>query len=297
MVAGDDGWTLACSGIDDGLDAGGIYAMVALGFTMIYSASGVVNFAQGEFVMLGGMVASALIAAGVPMPLAFLLAIVVAVIFGIALYRIGVEPLKRADPVVIIMMTIGASITIRGIVQIVFDRQFHSMPTLSGDTAINVLGVAIQPQTLWVIGAAVLIVASLFAFLDRSLAGKALRATSINLLAAQLVGIDTRRMVSMSFVISAAIGAIAGILITPITLVSYDTGPLLAVKGFAAAILGGIGFPPGAIAGGLLLGLIEALSAGYISSAYKDAFAFIAMLIILLCAPNGIFKRGIQDRV
>lgn len=280
-----------------GLTVGAIYAMVALGFTMIYSASGVVNFAQGEFVMLGGMVASALIAAGVPMPLAFLLAIVVAVIFGIALYRIGVEPLKRADPVVIIMMTIGASITIRGIVQIVFDRQFHSMPTLSGDTAINVLGVAIQPQTLWVIGAAVLIVASLFAFLDRSLAGKALRATSINLLAAQLVGIDTRRMVSMSFVISAAIGAIAGILITPITLVSYDTGPLLAVKGFAAAILGGIGFPPGAIAGGLLLGLIEALSAGYISSAYKDAFAFIAMLIILLCAPNGIFKRGIQDRV
>lgn len=280
-----------------GLTVGSIYAMVALGFTMIYSASGVVNFAQGEFVMLGGMVASVAIAGGMPIPLAFALAVVVAVAFGIILFRCGVEPLRGADPVIVIMMTIGASISIRGVVQIVFDRQFHAMPALSGDEAIRLLGVAIQPQSLWVIAAVLVIVVGLFAFLSRSLTGKAMRATSINRLAAQLVGIDTRRVVSLSFVLSAAIGAVAGILITPITLVSYDAGPLLAVKGFVAAILGGIGFPPGAIFGGLLLGLIETFSAGYISSAYKDAFAFIAMLIVLLAAPNGIFKNGAPERV
>jgi len=280
-----------------GLTVGAIYAMVALGFTMIYSASGVVNFAQGEFVMLGGMVASVAIATGIPIPVAFVLAVVIAIVFGIALHRLGVEPLRDADPVVVIMMTIGASITIRGIVQIVFDRQFHSMPALLGDDIIDIFGVAIQPQSLLVLLAVFLVVAALFTFLNGSLTGKAMRATSINRLAAQLVGIDSKGVVSLSFVISAAIGAVAGILITPITLISYDAGPLLAVKGFAAAILGGIGFPPGAIFGGLLLGLIESLSAGYISSAYKDAFAFIAMLIVLLAAPNGIFKGGASDRV
>lgn len=280
-----------------GLTVGAIYAMVALGFTMIYSASGIVNFAQGEFVMLGGMVASVAIAAGVPTPFAFILAVFAAVIVGIVLHRFGVEPLRGADPVVVIMMTIGASIAIRGIVQVVFDRQFHSMPALSGDAVINVFGVAIQPQSLWVLCAVFVIVVTLFTFLSRSLVGKAMRATSINRLAAQLVGIDAKRVVSLSFLVSAVTGAVAGILITPITLMSYDAGPLLAVKGFAAAILGGIGFPPGAILGGLMLGLIESLSAGYVSSAYKDAFAFIAMLVVLLAAPNGIFKGGASDRV
>lgn len=283
--------------IVSGLTVGSIYAMVALGFTLIYSASGIVNFAQGEFVMVGGMVAAVAIAAGFSAPVAIVVALLVAVVIGLGLHRLAIEPLRGADPAVVIMMTIGASISIRGLAQIVFDRQFHSMPAFSGTGTINVFGVALQPQSLWVVGAVVATVLILFAFLNRTLMGKAIQATSINRIAAQLVGIDTKKAVSISFAISAITGAIAGVLITPITLISYDAGPMLAVKGFAAAVLGGIGFPPGAIAGGLLLGLIEALSAGYISSAYKDAFAFIAMLLVLFFAPNGIFHRAGQERV
>jgi branched-chain amino acid transport system permease protein len=148
-----------------------------------------------------------------------------------------------------------------------------------------------------VLGGAVLIVVLLWAFIDRTLIGKAMVATAANELAARLVGIDTRRVVGLSFGISAAIGAVAGILITPITLTSYDVGTLLALKGFAAAMLGGIGSAVGAVVGGLLLGLLEAFAAGYVSSQYKDAVAFLVILIVLLAMPRGLFGRASAERV
>lgn len=280
-----------------GLTVGSVYALVALGFTLIYSASHVINFAQGEFVMVGGLVSVFVMSSGLPFPVAAAVALVAAVLIGFALHRFAIEPIKTASPSILIMMTIGASIAIRGLAQLLFGKQFHTMPALFGDLKVTVMGVVIQPQSLCIMITVATVVLALFWFLRSTVAGKAVRATASNITAAQLVGIDSRRTLSLSFMISAAIGAIAGILITPITLISYDAGGLLAVKGFAAAILGGIGFPPGAVFGGLLLGLIEALSAGYVSSAYKDAFAFIAMLLVLLIAPNGIFFKTKVGRV
>ena len=280
-----------------GLTVGAVYALVALGFTLIFNASDVVNFAQGEFVMLGGMTTVFLALAGVPLPLAALMAVVAAVAVGIALHRFAIEPARGATTVVLIIITIGASIFLRGAAQIVFDKRFHSLPPLFGNDPIRIGGASILPQSLVVLAGAAAIVVLLWVFIDRTLFGKALIATASNRLAARLVGIDTRRMGGFSFAVSAAIGAVAGILITPITLTSYDVGTLLALKGFAAAMLGGMGSAVGAVVGGLLLGLLEAFAAGYVSSNYKDAIAFLVILAVLFAMPQGLFGRAKIDRV
>jgi len=281
-----------------GLTVGAVYALVALGFTIIYNASGVVNFAQGEFVMIGGMTTVFLFDAGVPLFAAAVVAIIVTMLVGLALEKLAVEPTRgEASVVTLIIITIGASIFLRGVAQVVFDKQIHRFPSFSGDEPIVIGGATILPQSLWVIGGAAAIFAGLYFFFSRSLLGKAVLATANNRLAAKLVGINTIFVMAFSFAMSAAIGAIAGVLVTPITLTSYDAGIALALKGFAAAMLGGMGSPLGALVGGLLMGQIEAMTAGYISSEYKDAAAFIVILAVLFVMPRGIFGRRTIDRV
>ncbi len=280
-----------------GLTVGAIYALVALGFTLIYNSSDVVNFAQGEFVMLGSMITVFASAAGVPLPLAALLAIVVAVAVGLLLHRLAIEPVRGASPVTLIIITIGASILLRGIAAVVFDKNYHSLPPLLGRNPIIVGGAALLPQSIVVLAGVTLIVAALWAFLTRTVTGKAMLATAANRLVAQLVGINTSAVVGLSFMISAAIGAFGGILAAPITLTNYGIGTMLTLKGFAAAMLGGMGNPLGAVVGGLLLGLLEAFSAGYISSQYKDAVAFIVILFVLFTMPQGLFGTAKVERV
>jgi branched-chain amino acid transport system permease protein len=234
--------------LTSGLTVGAVYALVALGFTLVYNASDVVNFAQGEFVMIGGMGTVFLSAAGAPLPLAAVLAVAAAVVVGLLLHRLAIEPARGASAVTLIIITIGASIFLRGVAQVVFDKQFHKLPSFSGDAPVN-------------------------------------------------VGIDTAVVMALAFGVSAAIGAVAGVLVTPITLTSYDIGVLLALKGFAAAMLGGMGNPVGAVLGGLIVGLLEAFSAGYLSSNYKDAVAFLTILLVLLVAPQGLLGRAGTERV
>jgi branched-chain amino acid transport system permease protein len=280
-----------------GLTVGAVYALVALGFTLIYNSCDVINFAQGEFVMLGGMTTVFLGLAGVPLPLAACLAVVLTVAVGLALHRFAIEPARGSGAVVLIIITIGASIFLRGAAQVIFDKRFHTLPPFVGGDAIRIAGAAILPQSLVVLAGAVIILVLLWAFIERTLIGKAMVATAANEIAARLVGIDTRAAVGLSFAIAAAIGAVAGILITPVALTSYDVGTLLALKGFAAAMLGGIGSAVGAVIGGLVLGLLEAFAAGYVSSQYKDAVAFLVILIVLLAMPRGLFGRAPVERV
>ncbi len=280
-----------------GLTVGAVYALVALGFTIIYNASDVVNFAQGEFVMIGGMTTVFGVAAGLPLPAAAALAMIAAIIVGLLLHRLAIEPAHGASPVVLIIITIGGAFVIRGVAQIVFDKQFHKLSGFSGEAPINIFGASIVPQTFWVIGGAGVIVLLVTLFFERTMMGKAVLATSANRLAAKLVGINTSAVMALSFGLSAAIGAIAGLLVTPITLTSYDVGTMLALKGFAAVVLGGLGSPVGAVAGGLILGLCEAFSAGYLSSTYKDAVAFLVMIGVLLVMPSGLFGSASAERV
>ncbi len=280
-----------------GLTVGAIYALVALGFTLIYNASDVINFAQGEFVMLGGMVTVFAAAAGIPLPLAALLAIAVAVTVGMLLHRLAIEPARGATAVTLIIITIGASILLRGLAATFFDKNFHSLPPLIRSEPWMVGGAALLPQSVVVLIGTAVIVAALWSFLTRTMTGKAMLATASNRLAARLVGINTSAIVGLSFMVSAAIGAIGGILAAPITLTNYDVGTLLALKAFAAAMLGGMGNPLGAVAGGLLLGLLEAFGAGYLSSQYKDAIAFIVILFVLFVRPQGLFGKIGVERV
>ncbi|MCG5238106.1 branched-chain amino acid ABC transporter permease [Xanthobacter oligotrophicus] len=280
-----------------GVTVGAVYALVALGFTIIYNASDVVNFAQGEFVMLGGMISVAGVAAGLPLPLAALIAIAVTAAIGVALNTFAIEPARGAPVVSLIIITIGASIFIRGVTQIVLDKGTHRLPSFSGDEPLHVFGATVLPQSLWVAAGAVAIFVALWLFFTRTLTGRAVLATSNNRLAAQLVGINTRFVMTLSFALSAAIGALAGVLITPILPTSFEVGISLALKGFAAAMLGGMGSPKGALTGGLLLGLMEALTAGYISSHYKDAVAFFVILAVLFAFPRGLYGSNPTERV
>jgi branched-chain amino acid transport system permease protein len=280
-----------------GLTVGAIYALIALGFTLIFNTSRVINFAQGEFVMLGGMTTAIGIAAGIAWPLAALVAIVVTVAFGILLYRLAIAPARNATPVALIIITIGASIMMRGIAGIVFDKNYHSFHSPLGDTPISLGGAAILPQGLLILGGAIVIVLALWLFLSRTMVGKSMLATAANPLAANLVGINTARMIGLSFALSAGIGALGGILATPIALTSYASGTFLALKGFVAAMLGGMGSPVGAVAGGLLLGLAEQFGAGYVSSQYKDAVAIVVLMLVLFVRPGGLFGRTGIERV
>jgi len=280
-----------------GLTEGAVYALVALGFTIIYNASDVVNFAQGEFVMLGGMVTFFANAAGLPLPLAALAAMLVTIAVGLALNKLAIGPARGASVVTLIIITIGASIFLKGVTQLVFDKRFHRFQAFSGDTPIRVLDATILPQSLWVLGGAGMIFLGLWLFFNRSITGKAMSAMAANRLAAELVGIHANRMMALAFGLSAAIGAIAGILITPITPTSVEVGTLLALKGFAAAMLGGMGSPAGAVTGGLIVGIVEKMSAGYLSTNYKDAVAFIIILATLFVLPTGLFGKAKVERV
>ena len=280
-----------------GVTVGATYALAALGFTLIYNASNVINFAQGEFIMLGGMLAVYFSHAGLPLPIALVLAIVVPAIVGVLLEKLAIEPVKGAETVTLIIITIGASLVIRGLIQVWLGKGSHSLPAFSGDTPILILGAALMPQSLWVLAVTAIVVVALWYFFNRTLHGKAMLATSFNRVAAELVGINTSWVLFLSFAMSAGLGALGGILLTPLTMTSYDVGIMLGLKGFVAAVTGGLGNGLGAVLGGLLVGVLEAMGAGYISSAYKDAMPFVLILLILFFTPRGRFGGKSTDRV
>lgn len=280
-----------------GLTTGSIYALSALGFTIIYNASRVINFAQGDFLMLGGMFTVVCTSLGLPLFLAVPLSVLATVVAGALLERLAISPARDSSVVSLIIITIGASIFIEGVTQIFFGKNQHSVASFSGDTAIPIGGAMLLPQSLWVIGVAAVMVILVGLFFRFTLVGKAMLAMSTNRMAAQLVGINTRLMLLISFCMAALLGAVAGIVAAPITTVIYDLGQMLGLKGFVAATLGGMGSGIGAVIGGLLVGLLEAFVAGYISSAYKDAVPFVLIIVILLVRPGGIFGAKSVDRV
>ncbi|MFN2360924.1 MAG: branched-chain amino acid ABC transporter permease [Marinobacter sp.] len=280
-----------------GITIGATYALIALGFTLIYNASHVINFAQGEFLMIGGMATVSLTAMGVPMVLAIVLAIILAGVLGMALHRFAIAPAKQADVVTLIIITIGASIFIRGIAQVVWGKEYHRMENFSGDEPIRVFGGVLNSQSFWVLGIGAVVVVALVLFFTKTLTGKAILATSMNKEAARLVGVRTQMVLMLAFMVSALLGSVAGIVVAPITFTSYDIGIILGLKGFVAAAIGGLGSGVGAVVGGISLGIVEAMAAGYISSDYKDAVAFSMILLVLFFMPRGLFGAKVVERV
>lgn len=281
-----------------GLSNGAIYALIGFGFAVIFNATGIINFAQGEFVMLGGMLTLFfLVFLNFPLIPSIVLAILISTLIGIAFERLAIRPLKNAKPLSLIIITIGASILIRGLAMLIWGKDTHALPPFSGDEPLHIAGATIMPQHLWIFAITLLIIAANKLFFNYSIIGKAMRACAYNSQAASLVGIDVKIMVLLSFVISSAIGSMAGIIIAPLTMTSYDVGIMLGLKGFCAVIIGGMGSGLGTVMGGLLLGLLESLGAGYISASYKDAIAFIILLLILFICPEGLFAKKETERV
>ena len=279
-----------------GITVGSIYAMVALGFNIIYNSTGIINFAQGDFVMLGGMLVVymhktlhfPLLAAGI-------VAAIVVCCIGIGFERLAIHPLKNPSVITLIIITIAASILFKGGAMFIWGKDSFYLPSFSGDEPIRVMNATILPQTLWILSFLVLIVISLMCFFRFTMVGKAMKACSYNKRAASIVGINVNNMVLISFALSALIGGIAGVIVTPITLVDYDRGSLLGLKGFGAAIFGGLGNMGGAVAAGIIIGLLESYSAGLLSSGYKDAVALVILLLVLFFRPGGIFaKKEVQ---
>jgi branched-chain amino acid transport system permease protein len=282
-----------------GLTVGAIYGLVAVGLNIIFNATGAVNFAQGEFAMLGGMLGAALLGAtGLPLPVVIALTVAAVTAIGVLLERLAINPVPLgADVLNLIIITIGASIFLKGAVMVTLGKNAAGLPAFTGEHPLRVLGATILPQALWILGVALAIMVLLQLFFSRSLVGKAMQAVAIDREAARLCGIKVGRMVMLSFALAAAVGAVAGIIITPVTLTIYDAGTMLGLKGFAAAVAGGLGNTFGGIAGGLLLGLLEALGGGLIASEFKDVLAFLLLLLLLFFRPRGLLGRAESERV
>ena len=280
------------------MSTGAIYALIGVGFSIIYNATGIINFAQGEFVMLGGMLALFFLEfCRLPIWAAIPAAVAAATVAGILFERLAIRPLKKPTPINLVIITIGGSILIRGLAMLIWGKDTHSFPSFSGDQPIAIGGATILPQHLWILGITVLIIAVNKFYFYHTISGKAMRACAYNRRAAGLVGIDVRRMVLFSFVISSAMGAVAGIIVAPLTMVAYDVGVMLGLKGFCAAIIGGMSSGMATVIGGLVLGVLESLGAGLISSGYKDAIAFIILLLLLFLRPQGLFGKAMSERV
>jgi branched-chain amino acid transport system permease protein len=279
----------------NGLSVGCVYGLIGIGFCVIYNASGIVNFAQGAFVMLGGMVTFGLQAKlGLPLPAAGALAVIAVAALGVAIERLVVRPLwdRNAAMFVMILATLAAQIVIERATLIVAGDQPRSLPAFTDLPPVRIAGVAIGFQILWILGISLVLIAVLALFFQRTLTGRAMRACAINREAAALQGIPVSRMLALSFALSAALGAIAGILLTPTQYTAFNVGTPFAISGFIAAIVGGFGRPFGAFLGGIALGVAQALAVFAFGAAVKNVAALSILLVFLFVRPSGILGEA-----
>ncbi|HEX6386696.1 MAG TPA: branched-chain amino acid ABC transporter permease [Anaerolineae bacterium] len=289
-----------------GITVGSIYALIALGFVTIYNVTGIINFAQGEFAVYGAFAAitvfqkTRLLSGNVqldlawPLPLAALFGVAVTTLLGLILYRGGIRPARNASVLSMIIVTIGAAFVLRGLALLVWGTDPFRLPAFSQGPPINLFGAVLTRQSVWVIAVTAVLLVALYLFFNNTLTGKALRACAANPGTARLMGINTHRMALLAFGVSAAVTAVAGIVIVPATFMTYDRGLTLSLKGFVAATMGGMSSLPGAVIGGLLLGVLEAFGAGLLSSGYKDAISFFVLFVVLAVRLGGLLRqRGV----
>ena len=279
-----------------GLTLGCIYAALGLGLFVVYGVTRVLNLAQGEFVMLGGMLTVSFVSLNVPLAPAIVLAVLVTVLSGFVLYRFIIYAARNASGSTLAFLTVGFAFAIEGITLLVWGWEYRSLTNFLGSSSIHLWGATIFGQAPWVVGMTVLMVVGLFFFFGRTLIGKALRACADEPLGARCVGINIQKMALLSFIIASALGAVAGATITPLTMTAYNIGIPLTIKGLLAAFVGGIHRPEGVIVGGLLVGFAEALSAGLMPTGYHDAIALGVLLAVFLARPHGLMPaHGVAE--
>lgn len=265
-----------------GISTGSVYVLIALGFITVYNVTGIVNLAQGEFVMLGAMLAVVFQGLGLPLVVAFALSVLCVVVAGVLTERLTIRPARHAPEVSLIIITIGTSIAVRGTALLIWGTSSYGLPEFSPGAPFALWGAVLSRQRLWIMAAAAAVLLLLYLFFELTLLGKAVRACAINRLAAETLGINTGSMASLAYGLAGGLGAIAGIVIAPLTLITYDMGLALGLKGFVVAIMGGFVSAPAAVVGGLLLGVLESFTSAFLSSGLKDAVAFLILFVVLL---------------
>ena len=280
-----------------GLALGSIYALVALGFVLIIRATNVVNFAQGDFAMLGAyLMVACLGAAGLPYWLAFVCALAAMAVFGL-LFNYGVYyPLRHRGFLPVLISTLGASIFLQNTVLAIFGAQPRALDKVFNAEGLHLGGVFFDSQYLVILGVTMICVVFQYFFFEHTLLGKKLQATSQDKDMARLLGIPVALMIAITFIYSATLGGLAGLLVGPILFVSIGMGSIIALKAFAATIIGGFGDVKGAIVGGLFIGVVESFAAYYISVPYKDAYAFLMLFLVLIFRPQGIFGEKVSEK-
>ncbi len=280
-----------------GLAMGSIYALVALGFVLIFNAVNVINFAQGEFAMVPAFVAVWLLnSLHIPFALTCVITVVFMGVFGIVFQRIAYYPLRNRSFLPVVISTIGMGIFLKNAAQMIFGAEPLSMSRPTSATAVNMLGVLVDPQYIVIIICTLALLGFQHFFFEKTLLGKKMLATAQDKEMARLLGIRVATMIAITFAYSSILGAAAGILVGPIFFVTKDMGAMIGLKAFCSAIVGGFGSVPGAILGGLFLGVVEVFGSYYISSAYRDAFAFIILILVLLMRPQGFFGEKIAEK-
>lgn len=297
----------------NGLVLGSIYALVALGYTMVYGIMGLINFAHGEVVMIGAMVALTVIKlladSGLPGVVIALIGLAAAapvcMATGFAIERIAYRPLRRAPKLAPLITAIGVSIVLQNLAMLIWGRNYHAFPPILPSVDFEVFGATITAVQIAIVAIAALMMAGLIILVQRTRLGRAMRATAENPQIAQLMGVDINRVISLTFVIGSALAAVAGLMVSAnYSIAHYYMGFILGLKAFTAAVLGGIGNIAGAMLGGILLGLIESLGAGYIGdltggflgSHYQDVFAFFVLILVLVFRPSGLVGEKAAER-
>ena len=281
-----------------GLATGSIYALAALGFTLLWQAAGTINFAQGEFVMLPAFGMLAFLSLGLPLAAAFVLTALVAIgVLGWAFKRSLVDPLFKHGMMPIVVATIGLAIALRNGMRAGYSAEAHPFPSLFADRIFNVGGVTVTLGDVGTLVLALLIVFATQAFLSRTVTGRAMQAVAQNTESASVLGIDVPRMIFYTFAINAVLACAAALLVTPTYLAKFDMGESLGTKAFFAAVIGGFNNSRGALLGGLIVGVSENLAAAYISPAYKDAVALLIFMVVILFKPQGLLGRKEERKV
>jgi branched-chain amino acid transport system permease protein len=279
-----------------GTATGAVYALAALGFTLLWQASGTINFAQGEFVMLPAFAMLLLLGAGLPLWIAFLMAVALAMlVLGAGFKQVIVDPLRRHGVIPLVIATLGLSIGLKQLVKAAYSAEASPFPNPLSDRLLALGALKVSYYDIGALAVAALIVLGLQGFLSRTVTGRAMQAAAQNSFAAVVLGIDVKRMTLYTFLINAALAAVAALLITPTYLAKFDMGDAIGLKAFYAAIIGGFNQMHGALLGGVLVGVLENLTAAYISPAYKDGVALMLFLAVILVRPEGLLGK-VEER-
>ena len=287
------------SNLISGLSLGSIYALIALGYTMVYGIAKMLNFAHGDIIMVGAFtIIVSISTCGLPVWVALILSVVMCTVLGVVAERVAYKPLRKSEPLTVLITAIGVSYLLQNLALLIFGSSQKSFPSIFDISSVHIGDLSMSGESVVTLAVTIIIMIALSLFINKTRAGKAMRAVSEDKEAAELMGISVNKTISLTFAIGSALAAVAGVFYgATYGFIGPYTGSMPGIKAFVAAVFGGIGSIPGAMIGGLLLGVLESLSKAYISTELSDAIVFASLIVVLLVKPTGLLGKVIKEKV